>query len=86
VCKVTKIGVFSFFFTYRHPVRPALFIEDAFFFSIVYFLLLCQISSVCKYVILFLGLQFYSTDQHAFLCVNTILFLSISLYSIDMDV
>jgi hypothetical protein len=44
------MGLFSFF--YRQPVRPATFIEDAFFFPIVYFWLLCQRSSVCKCVVL----------------------------------
>jgi hypothetical protein len=38
------------FSTYRQPVRPAPFIEDVFFFSLVYFW--CQRSSNCKYVVL----------------------------------
>ena len=33
LCKVTNIVLFSFF-TYRMPVRPAPFIEDAFFFPL----------------------------------------------------
>jgi hypothetical protein len=33
MCKVTNMGLFSFFY-YIKPVRPALFIEDAFFFTL----------------------------------------------------
>ncbi len=35
---------------------------------------LCQRSSIHKCVVLFLGLQFYSIDQHACLCNNTMQF------------
>ena len=44
--------------------------------SIVYFWLLCQKSSVSKYVVLFLYLQFYSIDQQVCLCTNTMPFFS----------
>ena len=48
---------------------------------LVYVWHLCQRSSDCKFVILFLGLQFYSINQHVCLCTNTMQFLSLLLYS-----
>ena len=75
------IWVYFHSFTYRQPVRPAPFIEDASFFSIVYFWRLCQRSSDGNCVVLFLGLQFYFIDQHVCLCMNTMQFLSLLLCS-----
>jgi hypothetical protein len=55
-----QIRVYFLFSTYSQPVRWATFIEDAFIFSIVCLAFLSKI----KCVVLFLGLQFYSIDQH----------------------
>ena len=44
--------------TCRHPVRPAPFVEDAFFFSIVYFWLLYQKTGIHRCVDLCLSLWF----------------------------
>jgi hypothetical protein len=79
LCKVT-IWVFFHFSTHRQPFIPASFIEDSFFFSITYFLHLCQISSVGKCVVLFLSFQFYSIYQHVCLCTNTIKFFFLSFF------
>ena len=45
-------------------------------FSFVYFWCLCQRSNEGQCVDSFLGLQFYSTDQHVCLCTKTTQFLS----------
>jgi len=47
-------------FVYRHPVGPAPFVEDAFFFPLYGLWLLCKKSSVHQCVGLLLGLWFYS--------------------------
>jgi hypothetical protein len=63
----------SIFILYKQTaIRPAAFLEYAFFFSIVYFWLLCQRPRVCTCVVLNLGIQIYVTDQHVCLCINTI--------------
>ena len=68
--------------TYRQPVRPAPFIEDTFFFPLYIFgLFVKDQRSVSVCVVLFLGLQFYSIDQHGCLCTNTMQFLSLLLCS-----
>ena len=58
----------------RPPVEPAPFVENAFFFSTVYFWLLCQRSNDHRCVGLFLGLQFYSIDLPACFCTNKLFF------------
>ena len=55
---------------YRYPVRPAPFVEDVFFFSIVCFWLLYLKSSVHRCVGLFLCLLFDYTDQLVYLCTD----------------
>jgi hypothetical protein len=69
-----KYGFILFFY-----IQPAIYISSIylrlFLFSIVYFWLICQRSSVHKYVILFLSLQFSSVDQPVCLCINAIWFL-----------
>ena len=42
--------VYLHFPTWWHPVKSLLFVEDAFFFSIIYFWLLCQKSGVHRCV------------------------------------
>jgi hypothetical protein len=56
------MDLFSFLSAYRLPVRPALFIEEALFFSIVYFGFFFK-DQVSKSVVLFLHLQVYSTNH-----------------------
>jgi hypothetical protein len=77
LCARWQIWICFYCSKYRLSVRPAQFIEDAFFFQLYIFGFFCQRSSICKYVVLFLCLQFYSIDQHVCLCTNIMQFLSL---------
>ena len=75
------MDLFAFF--YMPTSRPALFAKDAFFFSIVYFWLLYQKSSVHKSIDLLLILQFNPFDclflcqYHIFYCYFSVIQLEI---------
>jgi hypothetical protein len=79
LCKVTNMGLFSIFYRGTASLTSTTYWR-CFNISIVYFWCLCQRSSDCKCVVIFLGLKFYSIDQHDYLCTNTMQILS--LYSL----
>ena len=62
LCRVIDKSLFAYS-VWRHLVRPTPFVKYYFFFSVVWFWLLCQISSVHRYVGIFLCLWFNSTDK-----------------------
>jgi hypothetical protein len=86
LCARLQIWVYFHFSTYRQPVSPAQFVEDALFFPlyIVGFFVKDQVCVKC--VVLFLGLQFYSTEQHVCLCTNTMQFLNHNCSGVKLEI
>jgi hypothetical protein len=72
-------SIFIFLYTYS-LIDQLHFLKICSLFHCI-FLHLCQRSSVCKCVVLFLGLQFYTNDQCVCLYINTMQFLSLMLCS-----
>ena len=66
LCRLINMTLFSFFYIQRAPLRPAPFVEDAFFYSMILLWLFCQKSSGCNFVRLFLFLWSYSIDQSVY--------------------
>ena len=69
-----KYGSISIFLHTDSQIRLAPYLEDASFFPLYIFGFFVKKTRVCKYVVLFLGLQFHFINQLVFLCSNTMLF------------
>jgi hypothetical protein len=81
LCRII-IWIYFHSSTCKHPDRP--FVEDTFFF-ILWFWLLCQKSSFCKYISLFQSLQFNSINQPVCFYTTTVKFLLLLLCSTVWD-
>jgi hypothetical protein len=72
--------------TYRQPVRPAPCIEDVLFVPLYIFGVFVKGQVTGKCEVSFLGLQFYSIDQHVCICIKTMKFLNHHCSVVNLEV